>query len=91
MHDFTANLLTSERCLKTIRQHNIYNNSVMLIVIVKDMNKAVALIKPADPPGKKNRQDFKSEIGATNLELAFIKAVKRCSSATALYMFYREI
>lgn len=63
----------------------------MLIVIVKDMNKAVALIKPADPPGKKNRQDFKSEIGATNLELAFIKAVKRCSSATALYMFYREI
>lgn len=62
----------------------------MLIVIVKDMNKAVSLIKPADPPAK-NRQDFKSEIGATNLELVFIKAVKRCSSATAVYKFYGDI
>lgn len=31
----------------------------MLIVIVKDMKKAVSLIKPTDPPGRK-RQDFKS-------------------------------
>lgn len=38
----------------------------MLIVIIRDMNKTVSLIKSADPPGK-NRQDFKSEIGATNL------------------------
>lgn len=58
----------------------------MLIVIVKDMNKALSLIKPADPPGK-NRQNFKTEIGATNLELVFVKAVNKCSSATAMYMF----
>lgn len=76
MHDFIANSLMSEKCLKTIRQHNIYNNSITLIVIVKDMNKAVSLIKPADPPAK-NRQDFKSEIGATNLELVF-KNVQFC-------------
>jgi len=63
MQDFIVNSL-SERCLKTIRQLNIYNNSV-IIVIVEDMNKVVSLIKPADPPGKK-RQDFKAEIQATN-------------------------
>lgn len=62
----------------------------MLIVIVKDMNKVVSLIKPADPSGK-NRQDFKSKIGPMNLELVFVKAVKRCSSVTALYISYREI
>lgn len=64
MHEFTANSLISVKCLKT--GSIIFIRSFMLIVIIRDMNKTVSLIKSADPPGK-NRQDFKSEIGATNL------------------------